>query len=152
MDTAALVAWIVASVLGLALALAFLLRGGPGDSIDAVRDRTVARMPGGYTEHDAPAITPGLIIGHGLLALVALGLLIGWVSDRDGDAWSHAGWGIFTFAVATVGLGAVMFGSWLRPEHQRSKAVRSMPPAGVYLHGLAGVAAVVLLIAAAIAQ
>jgi hypothetical protein len=152
MEAAALIAWIAASVLGLALAVSFLLRGGPAENIDAVRDRTLGRMPGGYTEHDATAITPGLVIAHGLLAVIGLGLLIGWWSDSENVAWNHAGWGIFVFAVVTVGLGLVMFGSWLRPEHQRSRAVRSMPPAGVYLHGLAAVAAVVLLVAAAIAQ
>ena len=151
MHTAAVIAWLATMSGGVLLAVLYLRAGGHRDSIDAERERTVGRLPGGAPERDAPAITGGMVGTHALLALLGLAVLVLWVLNEDEDGWEQGGWGALSIAVVGAGIGLVMFGSWLRPENRTARGVRSMPAPIVYLHGLAAAATLVLVLAAIIA-
>jgi hypothetical protein len=139
MRSAALVTWILAALVGGYLLATWVVKGG-------------LRRVGQRRSRFAPP----LILGHGGLATVGLGI---WVTYLVVAATALA-WAALADLVVVAALGSTMFGLWLKTGHGRPRgrhaavprhaAEDHFPPPAVMAHGLFAVTSVVLVLVTAL--
>jgi hypothetical protein len=140
MTVVVLVTWVLAATVGGYLLCTWILNGG------------LRRADGNRTSRFAPP----LILGHGALAAIGLGI---WVAYLVG-ATSVLAWAALVDLVVVAALGVTMFGLWLKSGHGRSRgrhaavprhaAEDHFPPPAVVAHGLFAVTTLALVLVSAL--
>jgi hypothetical protein len=152
MEGLALAAWIVTAAGGLLLAAVYVVRGGlrRQDQVLATFD-SVAEADRRLNGPDGVEGVPAYLVGtHGAFALAGLALWIGVVAYGE-KADAGLPWVGAALVIGVAGIGLVMFRRWLRDRRTGRSDLpeQRLPSAVVYLHGLAALVTVVLVVAAA---
>ncbi|MDQ4069493.1 MAG: hypothetical protein M3203_08525 [Actinomycetota bacterium] len=159
MATAAFTAWALTALGGLVLAITWISRGGlrQDRKLEDASVRGGAQYPHTADRREQHhGLSSTLVFGHGALALVGLAGWGGYVLSGENRAAAAI---LALLLVPVVALGLTMFSRWQRgdrtggevgPEVPEKPADQYLHPAIVYTHGLAALATVVLVVAAAI--
>lgn len=152
MELLALAAWIVTGAGGLVMAAIWIARGGlrRQDPVIAEVYRSMAVAEADHPIEGKEHIQLHVLLAHAAFALAGLALWVGVIIEDEQD---DAGlpWVAALLLVVVAGLGATMFHRW-RSDRARKVAVepdRAIPAAVVYLHGLAALVTIGLVVAAA---
>jgi hypothetical protein len=140
MTVAVLLMWILAATMGGYLLATWFLNGGLRRGAEGRRSR----------------FAPPLILGHGGLAAVGLGIWITYLVM----ATSALAWAALADLVVVAVLGSTMFGMWLKSGRGRSRgrhaavprhvAEDHFPPPAVVAHGLFAVTTLALALVSAL--
>jgi hypothetical protein len=152
MELLALAAWIVTGAGGLVMAATWIAKGGlrRQDPVIAEVYRSMAVAEADHPIEGKEHIQLHVLLTHGAFALAGLALWVGVIIEDERD---DAGlpWVAAILLVFVAGLGATMFLRWRRDRKRKVVVVpdQAIPAAVVYLHGLAALVTIALVVAAA---
>lgn len=160
MGETALVAWVVTAAAGLLLYAVWAARGGLRQQPEDVESASAATSgePARVSDRPVTALPMWQATTHGLMALVGLGFWIVYL-DRSDDPRAQFGaapWLTVGLLVFIAGLGLSMFRNWQTGRRARRgrtgerPADQHLPALVVYVHGLAALVTIVLVVLVAL--